>query len=111
MLFLKYWPPPYAKLIQSMLHLDRPECQEQLFRALSFPFDPLPVPAFELVVRWNLDELIGALATSSAAQGCLASADQPRLLALFEELAKVWGDPTERKTGVETLAVRVGRVS
>jgi ubiquinone/menaquinone biosynthesis C-methylase UbiE len=109
-LFLNYWPPIYANLIQSMLHLDRPDCQEQLFSALSFPFDPLPVPAFKLVVDWNLDELIGALATSSAAQGCLASADQPRLLALFEALAEVWGDPTERKTGVEMLAVRIAQV-
>jgi hypothetical protein len=101
-LFLPYWPPIYANLIQSMLHLDRPERQEQLFSALSFPFHPLPVPSFELVVNWNLDELIGALATSSAAQTCLASADQPRLVALFEDVAKVWGEPTERKTGVET---------
>jgi SAM-dependent methyltransferase len=111
MVFLKHWPPVYANLIQSMLHLDRPDCQEQLFSALSFPFDPLSVPSFELVVHWNLDQLIGALATSSAAQGCLASADQPRLLALFEELALVWGEPIQAKTGVETLAVRVGRVS
>jgi hypothetical protein len=102
MLFLTYWPPIYANLMRSMLHLDRPERQEQLFSALSFPFHPLPVPSFELVVNSNLDELIGALATSSAAQTCLASADQLRLVALFEDLVKVWGEPAERKTGVET---------
>jgi ubiquinone/menaquinone biosynthesis C-methylase UbiE len=111
MLFLKHWPPVYADLIQSMLHLDRPECREQLFSALAFPFDPLPAPSFELVVHWNLDQLIGALATSSAAQGCLASADQPRLMAFFEDLAMAWGEPTQAKTGVETLAVRLGRIS
>jgi ubiquinone/menaquinone biosynthesis C-methylase UbiE len=110
-LFLDYWPPIYADLIQNMLHLERPECREQLFSALAFPFDPLPAPEFELVVHWTLGELIGGLATSSAAQRCLASTDRPRLLALFEELATAWGDPLERNTGAETLAMRIGHIS
>jgi ubiquinone/menaquinone biosynthesis C-methylase UbiE len=110
-LFLDYWPPIYTDLIEYMLHFDQPECQAQYFRALGFPFAALPVSEFQLVVQWNLDELIGGLATSSAAQRCLASTDRPKLLALFEELASGWGDPGEQKPGIETLAVRLGRVS
>ncbi len=110
-LFLDYWPPVYDDLIQSFLYLNRPECQETLFRNLSFPFEPLPTPAFELAVHWNLDELLGALATSSAAQRCMAANGQADLLSLFEELSNAWGDPVEKKTGAETLAVRIGRIA
>jgi hypothetical protein len=56
-------------------------------------------------------ELIGALSTSSAAQRCVASGGQEKMNGLFEELSAAWGDPAEKKTGVERLAVRIGRVA
>ena len=110
-LFIDYWPAVYDDLKRSFQHLDRPEYQEQLFSALSFPYEPLPTPAFELAVDWDVGELIGALSTSSAAQRCLATGWQAKLIGLFEELSAAWGDPAEKKRGVEPLAVHIGRVT
>jgi ubiquinone/menaquinone biosynthesis C-methylase UbiE len=104
-LLMDYWPPVYDELKKSFHH------KEELFSLLSFPFEPLPTPSIELAVHWDLGELLGALSTSSAGQRCVAMGDQAQLMHLFEDLSVAWGDPAEKKTGVESLALRIGRVT
>jgi ubiquinone/menaquinone biosynthesis C-methylase UbiE len=110
-LFMDYWPAVYDDLKSFFDHLDRAEYRDKLFSALAFPFEPLATPSFELVVQWGLGELIGAFSTSSAAQQCVATGGEARLMGLFEALSAAWGDPAEKKTGVDSLAVRIGRVA
>jgi ubiquinone/menaquinone biosynthesis C-methylase UbiE len=102
---LDYWPPAYDQLKASFRHHDA------YFSSLGFPFEALSTPPVELVVHWDLGALLGVLTTASAVQRCLASGGQAELAALYERLSLAWGDSSEKKTGVERLAVRIGRVS
>lgn len=103
-LLMDHWPPAYDELKRSLHNHD------EYFSALGFPFEALPTPPVDLVVQWNLRELLGTLATASATQRCAAAGGESELNALFKRLADAWGDPEQSKTGVEPLAVRIGRV-
>jgi len=50
-----YWPPERRYV-------------EQAYRTLPFPLSELPAPALELATEWDLDRLMGYLATWSAVQ-------------------------------------------
>ena len=69
-LLMDHWPGVYASTGEYFLHLERADYQDALFSALAFPFQPLPIPTFDLVVRWDESEYVGALMTSSAAERC-----------------------------------------
>ena len=109
-LLMDHWPAVYASTGEYFLHLERADYQDALFSALAFPFQPLPIPTFDLVVRWDESEYVGALMTSSAAERCVAADGEARMLGILDEIAEAWGDPAEKKTGVGRLAVRIGRV-
>jgi ubiquinone/menaquinone biosynthesis C-methylase UbiE len=101
---MNYWPPAYDEIKSSFRDHDA------YFSVLGFPFATLPTPPVELVVHWDLSQLLGALTTASATQQCLASGGQARLAALYQRLSRAWGDPAATRTGADRLALRLGRV-
>ena len=75
---------------------------------LEFPYEALPVPSFEIVVQWGLDELLGYIGTWSAVkrwqQANGASLQEPARRAL----APLWGSGVREVR--MPMALRVGRL-
>ena len=68
------------------------------YRTLPFPWREAPVPSFAIECDWNLDQLMGYLATWSAVQRCRDQTGADPLPALRDELAGLWGDRIRRVT-------------
>ena len=91
-----YWPPERR-------HVD------DGYRSLPFPFAELDALALEIRLDWRLEDLVGYVATWSAAWA-LQQAEGPGPFATFRRaLADAWGGVAVR-TVRWPLALRVGRV-
>jgi hypothetical protein len=63
---------------------------EQGYRTLPFPWREAPVPTFELETRWDLEQLMGYLATWSAVQRYKDRTGEDPLVPLRPRLAALW---------------------
>lgn len=82
---------------------------EEGYRTLPFPFAELPAPEFHLQTDWDLDTVMGYLATWSAVQRYRGDRGHDPLPALRRRLESVWGQ-AERTRSVEwPIHLRVGR--
>ena len=63
---------------------------EQGYRTLPFPWRELPAPAFDLETDWDLDQVMGYLATWSSVQRFKERTGQDPLPALEPRLAALW---------------------
>lgn len=63
---------------------------EQGYRTLPFPWRELPAPAFELETAWELEQVMGYLATWSSVQRCKERTGHDPLPALEPRLAALW---------------------
>ena len=63
---------------------------EQGYRTLPFPWRELPAPAFELETDWELEQVMGYLATWSSVQRYKERAGCDPLQALEPRLAELW---------------------
>ncbi len=71
------WPPERAFVAQG-------------YRTLPFPWAEEPAPCFELLRDWNLDQVMGYLATWSAVQRCRERTGEDPLTALRPQLDACW---------------------
>jgi len=81
------------------------------YRTLSFPFQPIEAPAFEMRLDWTLEHLSGYLGTWSSLRTYLAKhpgGDDP-LASALPALARAWGDAATRPV-VWPLALHAFRV-
>jgi SAM-dependent methyltransferase len=75
-----YWPP-------ERIHVD------QHYSRLSFPFPKVPTPELEIVLEWDLAQVLAYVATWSATKEYVkAHAADPRAL-VSAELERAWGAP------------------
>jgi SAM-dependent methyltransferase len=80
------------------------------FRDLPFPFEPIDAPRFRTDMRWNMGDLLGYFETwSSSVKYREATGAHPTDL-IREDLARVWGDPEQKRNLHFPLYVRIGRV-
>lgn len=77
---------------------------------LPFPFAPIAVPPFDLVVRWNLVQFIDYLRSWSATQRYIAANGRDPLPELEAELQPAWSDVAMAREVRWRLALRAGRV-
>lgn len=63
---------------------------EQAYRSLPFPWREEATPAFELVTDWDLEQVLGYLASWSAVQRCRERTGRDPLDALRPRLAASW---------------------
>lgn len=84
---------------------------EEHYRTLPFPFEELSTPTFRMDAEWDLRHLTGFLESWSATQRYQADHEQHPIRLIWNELAKSWGDPTQRRTITWPLYLRVGRIS
>lgn len=92
-----YWPPGR-------------ELAETGYRTLRFPFDELTPPAFEIVARWTLEELLGYVGSWSATARYVAALGHDPRGMLRATLTPHWGAPDTRQPVRWPLRLRVGRV-
>lgn len=92
-----YWPPERCYV-------------EQGYRTLPFPFEEIRAPAFELEIRWTLEQVIRYLGTWSAVQRFSKARGFDPMRELQPRLAVCWGRPEEDKRLSWPLHLRVGRI-
>jgi len=78
------------------------------YQALPFPYAPLDHPAFRMSADWDLDQVMGYLATWSATRLYIKEYGNDPLPALRSRLQTRWGDPTTRQTIHWPLQLRAG---
>jgi len=93
-----YWP-------ERIRYLD------QRYRSLPFPFEEIQPPAFEMEATWDLDKLIGFLASWSAVRKLVEMQGETGFEAHVKELEGVWGEKTQEKKIRWPLHFRIGRIS
>jgi SAM-dependent methyltransferase len=91
-----YWPPERRHV-------------ESGYLSLPFPFHEIPTPLFELRVEWDLDALMGYVATWSAVQRYIKSTGVDPLPLLRERLLSCWSSAAKTRLVVWPLHLRVGR--
>lgn len=94
----RYWPPERA-------HVD------DGYRSIPFPFPEIAAPPFAMEARWELEHLLGYLATWSAVREYRQRLGTDPLPELAREVRDAWGIPEEGRTIVWPLALRVGRIA
>jgi len=93
-----YWPP--------QRHL-----VDEGYRSVQMPFEEIDVPAFEMMERWTLDQLVGYIRTWSATSRYRHARNEDPVPELHAKLGAVWPDPDQPKRVWWPLSVRAGRVN
>lgn len=91
-----YWPPERRWV-------------ESAYRDLPFPMSEVSAPAFQLILEWDLDSLMGYIGTWSAVQRYKRTTGEDPLPALRAEIAPCWPTPIEAKRVMWPVHLRVGR--
>jgi len=92
-----YWPPE-RKLL------------EEHYQSISFPFEEVEAPSFQMTATWRLTELLGYLNTWSATQRFLHKNGTHPLEQIAPELRDAWGDEGMKRRVQWPLYLRAGRV-
>jgi hypothetical protein len=93
----EYWPPERASVIAG-------------YRDIDFPFAELTMPALEIALEWNFEELMNYLDTWSGIKAAEKVLPESPRVAFRRDVAPLWGDPAVRRTVRWPLTVRCGRV-
>ena len=83
---------------------------EEGYRTLPFPWREQPAPTFTLQTRWDLDQVMGYLATWSAVQRYKEAHDHSDPLpALRSQLERVWPVDRDARLVAWPIHLRLGR--
>ena len=80
------------------------------YSGIDFPFAELNPPAFDLCVRWTLEELTGYLRTWSATASYVERHSVDPVIELERALAAEWGNSADRREIKWPLHLRVGKL-
>jgi len=92
-----YWPPE-RKLVDTG------------YATIDFPFEELTPPALAIRLDWHLSEFIGYVLTWSATRSAREAGKDALLMAFFDDLAELWGDPNVRRPVSWPINMRIGKV-
>ena len=92
-----YWPPE-RKLVDTG------------YATIDFPFAEMAPPALEIRLDWHLSEFIGYVLTWSATRSAREAGKDALLMAFFDDLAALWGDPNAKRPVSWPINMRIGRV-
>jgi SAM-dependent methyltransferase len=79
------------------------------YRNLSFPFDPIQLPAIEMNVAWDLQQLFGYLRSWSATRRWLEEVGETQFQKAYQCIKAAWGDEKSRKRVKMDFCLVVGR--
>jgi SAM-dependent methyltransferase len=94
----EYWPPERRHV-------------ENGYRDLSFPFERIAFPEFEMALELSLAEFIGYVRTWSAVKRYLQVRGADPVLEFADEITPLWGDPEQRYPFRMPLILVAGRVN
>ena len=90
-----YWPPERRHI-------------EQAYQSIYFPYAERPAPAYHMQVDWDLDQVMGYLATWSATRLYQKTIGKDPLAMLQPQLSDSWGDPQQLRAIHWPLHLKVG---
>jgi SAM-dependent methyltransferase len=79
------------------------------YATVEVPFEPIPVPAFEMGETWSVEQFAGFLSTWSGLRRSREAEGRDRLAELLPALAEAWGEVP--RDVVWPLAIRAFRIS
>ena len=80
------------------------------FQDLPFPFEPIDAPRFRTDIKWDMGDLLGYFETwSSSVKYREANHERPTKQ-IEDEVARAWGDPSQKRHLHFPLYMRLGRV-
>lgn len=85
---------------------------ENRYQDISFPFQEIDMPVFQIELDWTLSELIGYLYTWSSVQKFIKKNNSDPIKQINDDLAAAWGDKNtwhKRRRVVWPIYIRVGR--
>jgi ubiquinone/menaquinone biosynthesis C-methylase UbiE len=85
---------------------------ENRYQGISFPFQEIDIPVFQIELDWTLSELIGYLYTWSSVQKFIGKNNSDPIKQIYEDLAAAWCDKNswhKRRRVVWPIYIRVGR--
>ena len=85
---------------------------ENRYQDISFPFQEIDMPVFQIELDWTLSELIGYLYTWSSVQKFIEKNNSDPIKQINDDLAAAWGDKNtwhKRRRVVWPIYIRVGR--
>jgi ubiquinone/menaquinone biosynthesis C-methylase UbiE len=83
---------------------------EQQYRTISFPFQELTAPTFQMSYEWTFPQVIGYLNTWSALHKYQQAQGVNPLTSIGDALLEAWGDPAMLREVQWPIHLRVGRV-
>lgn len=78
------------------------------YKDVTFPFEKLNVPNFDIKVDWNFDQMINYLHTWSATRRCMDAQGSAFFAHARKKLKQAWGNPKDVKTATSPLIVIAG---
>jgi SAM-dependent methyltransferase len=93
-----YWP-------------DRIRYLEQLYRTLPFPFKEIKPPVFQMEAEWNVNDMIGFLASWSGTRGFIEKEGHDPLVGIAASLERYWGGKDRIRRVLWPLHFRIGRLA
>lgn len=92
-----YWP-------------DRFHYVAERYRTLPFPFEDVQPPEFAMETEWDLDNVVGFLASWSATRRYLDEKGSHPVNEILSDLQTAWGDENQKRVLRWPLYVRIGRL-
>ena len=81
------------------------------YATLAFPFEPLPTPDLQIRLAWDLPAFLGYVSTWSAVRQAREAGQDAVLQRFAEDLSACWGDPTDKRTVIWPIRMRVARLN
>ncbi len=85
---------------------------ENKYQDISFPFQEIDTPVFQIELDWTLSELVGYLYTWSSVQKFIGKNDSDPIKQIYDDLAAAWGHKNtwhKRRRVVWPIYIRIGR--
>jgi SAM-dependent methyltransferase len=92
-----YWPPE-RKLVDTG------------YATIAFPFEELAPPSLDIRLDWHLSDFIGYVLTWSATRSAREAGKDALLMAFFDDIAALWGDPNAKRPVSWPINMRIGWV-
>lgn len=92
-----YWPPGR-------------ELVDDQYRTLTFPFERIAAPSFEMTALWTRDQLLGYVSSWSAVERCRREEGADPLPELVDDLSEIWPDADEARDVRWPIHLLAGRV-
>ena len=84
---------------------------EKRYETLPFPFEEIGPPEFEMKATWELENMVGFLASWSAVRKLIQAQGEVAFESPVKELERIWGKETKERTIRWPLYFRIGKIS